>query len=150
MFYLKSFVSIPHNVRRIERRKYGECRGDNYRNERCPSVRLWGKGWGLKCGWHEREDKAIRRRVLVERCEKGWVEQEQVVTIVKYVDCGVPGIQPWGEPTQKYMEKDDLQNNRCPGCEERWEKEMWDVSRGKRITRQCRACRKDDFLPTKE
>jgi len=27
---------------------------------------------------------------------------------------------------------------------------MWDVSRGKRMTRQCRACRKDDSLPTKE
>jgi len=27
---------------------------------------------------------------------------------------------------------------------------MWDVSRGKRITRQCQACRKDDSLPTKE
>ena len=27
---------------------------------------------------------------------------------------------------------------------------MWDVSRGKRIMRQCQACRKDDSLPTKE
>ena len=27
---------------------------------------------------------------------------------------------------------------------------MWDVSRGKRITRQCRTCRKDNSLPTKE
>ena len=27
---------------------------------------------------------------------------------------------------------------------------MWEVSRGKRMTRQCRACRKDDSLPTKE
>jgi len=27
---------------------------------------------------------------------------------------------------------------------------MWDVSRGKRMTRQCRACRKDDSLPTKK
>jgi len=27
---------------------------------------------------------------------------------------------------------------------------MWDVSREKRMTRQCRACRKDDSLPTKE
>jgi len=27
---------------------------------------------------------------------------------------------------------------------------MWEVSRGKRMTRQCQACRKDDSLPTKE
>ena len=27
---------------------------------------------------------------------------------------------------------------------------MWEVSRRKRMTRQCRACRKDDSLPTKE
>jgi len=27
---------------------------------------------------------------------------------------------------------------------------MWNVSRGKRMTRQCRACRKDNSLPTKE
>ena len=27
---------------------------------------------------------------------------------------------------------------------------MWDISKGKRITRQCHACRKDDSLPTKE
>jgi len=27
---------------------------------------------------------------------------------------------------------------------------MWEVSRGKRMTRQYQACRKDDSLPTKE
>jgi len=27
---------------------------------------------------------------------------------------------------------------------------MWDVSRGKRMMRQCQACRKNDSLPTKE
>jgi len=27
---------------------------------------------------------------------------------------------------------------------------MWDISKRKRITRQCRACRKDNSLPTKE
>ena len=65
----------------------------------------------------------------MERCKKEWVEQEQVVTIIKCVDCGVPSTQPWGGPTWRYMKKDDLQNNRCPGCKEQWEKEMWDVSK---------------------
>jgi len=60
------------------------------------------------------------------------------------------GTQSWGGPIWRYYDKDDLQNNRCPECEDRWEKEMWDMSRGKRMTRQCRACRKDDSLPTKE
>ena len=45
----------------------------------------------MKQGWHEGEERVIRRGVLVERCEKGWIEQEQVVMIVKCVDCGMPG-----------------------------------------------------------
>jgi len=104
----------------------------------------------LKRGWHKGEERAIRAGMLVERCEKRWVEQNQVVMIVKCVNCGVLGMRPWGGPTWRYHDKDDLQNNRCPECEERWEKEMWEVSRGKRMMRQCRACRKDNFLPMKE
>ena len=73
-----------------------------------------------------------------------------MVTIVKCVDCGVSSTRPWGGPTQRYYDKNDLRNNRCPECEERWEEEMWKVSRGKRMTRQCRACRKDNSLLTKE
>ena len=73
--------------------------------------------------------------MLVERCEKGWVEQEQVVMIMRCVDCGVTGIRSWERPTRRYYDKDDLRNNRCPEYEDRWEKKMWDVSRGKRITR---------------
>jgi len=88
--------------------------------------------------------------VLVERCEQRWVEQKQVIIIVRCVDCGVFGTQPWGGPTWRYYNKNNLWNNRCPGCEERWEKEMWDVSREKRMTRQCRACRKDNSLLMKE
>jgi len=61
---------------------------------------------------------------LVERCKKGWVEQDQIVTIIRYVDCGVVGTRPWEGPTWRYYDKDDLQNNRCPKYEERWEKEM--------------------------
>jgi len=70
--------------------------------------------------------------------------------IVKCVDCGTSGTRPWGGPTWRYFDKDNLQNNRCPECEDRWKKEMWDVSRGKRMTRQCRAYRKDNSLPMKE
>ena len=95
-------------VRKVEERKCDECRGNNYREQRCPSVKLWGEGWGLKRGWHKGEERAIRRGILVERYEQEWVEQEQVVTIVKYVDCGVPGIRPWGGPTQRYFDKGDL------------------------------------------
>jgi len=138
------------HVRRVEKRKYRECGGNNHQEQRCPSVRLWGEGWGLKRGWHEGEKRAIRRGVLVERCEQEWVEQEQVVIIVKCVDCRVSGTRPWGGPIQRYFDKDNLRNNRCLECEERWEKEMWEVSRGKRMTRQCRAYRKDNSLPTKE
>ena len=69
-----------------------------------------------------------------------------MVMIVRYVDCRVPGIQPWGGPTQRYMEKDNLQNNQCSECEKRWEKEMWDVSRGKMMIQQCQAYRKDNSL----
>jgi len=82
----------------------------------------------LKQGWHEGEEKAIRRGVLVERYEKRWVEQEQVVTIVKCVDCGVSSMQPWRGPTRRYFDKNNLWNNQCLACEERWEKEMWDIS----------------------
>jgi len=60
--------------RRFWKRKCGECGGDNHGNDRYPSVKLWGEGWRLKQGWHEREEKAIRRGVLVERCKKRWVE----------------------------------------------------------------------------
>ena len=73
-----------------------------------------------------------------------------MVIIVRCVDCGVTGTQSWGGPIRRYYDKDDLRNNRCPECEDRWEKKMWDMSKRKRIMRQCRACRKDDFLPTKE
>jgi len=31
------------------------------------------------------------------------------------------------------MEKNNLQNNQCPECKEKWKKEMWDVSREKRM-----------------
>ena len=58
-------------VRKVERRKCGECRGNNHWEQRCPLVRLWGEGWGLKQKWHEREERVIRRGLLVERCEKG-------------------------------------------------------------------------------
>ena len=113
-------------------------------------MRLWGEGWGLKQGWHKGEERAIRREVLVERCKRGWVEQEHVVTIVKCVDCGVPSTQPWSGPTWRYFDKGNLQNNRCLECKERWEKEVWDMSRGKRMTRQYQACRKDNSFTTKE
>ena len=65
-----------HHVRRVEKRKYNECRGNNHQEQRCPSVRLWGEGWRLKREWHEGEERAIRTGVLVERYEKGWVEQD--------------------------------------------------------------------------
>jgi len=55
----------------MERRRCKECRGNNHWEQKCPLVRLWGEGWGLKRKWHEGEEKAIRRGVLVERCEKG-------------------------------------------------------------------------------
>ena len=35
-------------ARKVEKRKYGECGGNNHREQRCPSVRLWGEGWRLK------------------------------------------------------------------------------------------------------
>ena len=78
-------------MRRIEKRKCSEYGGNNHQEQRCPSVRLWGEGWGLKRGWHKGEEKVIRRGILVERCEKEWVEQEQVMMIVKCVDCGTSG-----------------------------------------------------------
>ena len=64
------------HVRKMARRKYGECGGNNYWEQGCPLVKLWGEGWGLKQGWHEGEERVIRRVVLVERCEQGWIEQE--------------------------------------------------------------------------
>ena len=91
-------AEVQH-VRKVEKKKYRECGGDNHWEQKCPSVKLWEEGWRLKRKWHEREEKAIRRGVLVERCEKGWVEQEQVVMIVRYVDCGVTGTQSWEGPT---------------------------------------------------
>jgi len=30
--------------RRVERKECGECGGSNHRDDRCPSVRLWGEG----------------------------------------------------------------------------------------------------------
>ena len=73
----------------------------------------------MKRGWHKEKERAIRSGVLIERCEKGWVKQEQVVTIVRCMDCGVSGARPWDGPTRRYFDKNDLQNNRCPECEER-------------------------------
>ena len=32
------------HVRKAKRNKCGECRENNYRDNRCPSVKLWGKG----------------------------------------------------------------------------------------------------------
>ena len=58
------------HVKRVEKRKYGEYRGNSHQKQRCPSVRLWGEGWGLKQKWHEGEEREIRREVLVERCEQ--------------------------------------------------------------------------------
>ena len=78
-------------VRKVEWRKCSKCGGNNHWDKECPSVKLWGESWGLKRGWHEGEERAIRRGVLVERCERRWMEQEQVVTIVRCVDCGVSG-----------------------------------------------------------
>jgi len=107
-------------VRKAEKRKCGECGGNNHWEKRCPSVKLWREGWGLKQGWHEGEERAIRRGALVERYEWGWVEQEQVVTIVKCVDCGVPGTRPWGDPLEGIMTRitfgtTDAQNARKDG-----------------------------------
>jgi len=62
--------------------------------------------------------------VLVERCKKRWVEENRVVTIVRCVEYGMSGIQPWGGPTQTYFEKENLRNNYCPLCQEKWEKEI--------------------------
>ena len=36
------------HVRKVERRKCGEYGGNNHREQRCPSVKLWGEGWRLK------------------------------------------------------------------------------------------------------
>ena len=96
------------HVRKMEKRKCRECGGDNHWKQKCPSVKLWGEGWKLKRKWHEGEEKAIRRGVLVERCKQGWVEQEQVVIVVRCVDCGVSGTRAWGGPTRRYYDKDDL------------------------------------------
>jgi len=53
-------------VRKVERRKCRECGGSNHWEQKCSSVRLWGEGWRLKRKWHEREERAIRKGVLVE------------------------------------------------------------------------------------
>jgi len=66
------------------------------------------------------------------------------------MDCGIEGTRSWEGPIRRYLKKEDLRNNWCPWCQEGWEKEMWDISRAKRITRQCWTCSKDDSLPTKE
>ena len=42
-------------TRRVERRKCGECGGNNHQEQRCPSVKLWREDWGLKQSWHEGE-----------------------------------------------------------------------------------------------
>jgi len=44
----------------------------------------------LKRGWHEGEERAIRKGVLVERYEKGWVEQDQVVVSDQLQAAAVP------------------------------------------------------------
>ena len=36
-------AEVQH-IRKVERRKYGECGESNHRDNRCPSVRLWGEG----------------------------------------------------------------------------------------------------------
>jgi len=36
------------HVRKAKRKKCGECDRNNHKDDRCPSVRLWGEGWGLK------------------------------------------------------------------------------------------------------
>jgi len=36
------------HVRKVERRKCGEYRGNNHWEQKCPLVRLWGEGWELK------------------------------------------------------------------------------------------------------
>jgi len=56
-------------VRKVERRKCGKCGENNHREQRYPLVKLWGEGWGLKRGWHNGEERTIRRGVLVERYE---------------------------------------------------------------------------------
>jgi len=63
-------AEVQH-VRRVEKRKCGEYGGNNHQEQRYPLVRIWGEDWGLKRGWHAGEERAIRRRVLVERCEQG-------------------------------------------------------------------------------
>ena len=40
-------VEAQH-VRRVEKKKYRECGGNNHWEQRCPSVRLCGEGWELK------------------------------------------------------------------------------------------------------
>ena len=76
-------------MRKVKKRKCGKYGESNHKDKRCSSVRLWGDRWKLKRGWHKGEERAIQRGVLVERCEKGWVKQDQVVTIVKCIDCGI-------------------------------------------------------------
>jgi len=58
-------------VRKVKERRYSKCGEDNHWKQKCPSVRLWGEGWGLKQEWHEGEERVIGRGVLVERCKRG-------------------------------------------------------------------------------
>jgi len=58
-------------VRKMEKRKCDECGGNNHWEQKCLLVRLWGEGWRLKRKWHEGEERAIRRGLLVKRCERG-------------------------------------------------------------------------------
>ena len=41
------------------------------KKDKCLLVKLWEEGWRLKQRWHKREERAIRRGVLVERYEEG-------------------------------------------------------------------------------
>jgi len=47
---------------------------------------------------------------------KEWIEQDRVVSIVRCMECSVSGTRPWGGPTQRYFEKEDLRNNQCSSC----------------------------------
>jgi len=63
-------TEVQH-MRKVEMRKCRECSRNNHRDDRCPSVKLWREGWGLKQGWHDLEEVAIRQGVLVEQCKRG-------------------------------------------------------------------------------
>jgi len=46
-----------------------------------------------------------------------------------------------------YLDKEHLQNNWCPPCQEQWESNKFAASRGGRTRIQCPNCHKDDSLP---